>query len=755
MNKKSSKNKAPIIAQIYGDVLVDTPFLRKMEHAINVGLWKWNKRLRWYWIVGPLLVIAGGIWASVSNLFIPNIISGPPSGYIAHFGLDPIYAWQLENVVCNYLIFLAAALMLIHTFIISYSFTYSYLDYFGEIWQISRRTIHGIDVIERVRRNEIKKTYVTEIISGISLILIYFGIFNVFVPFMRGDLTTIRGVQPYSEYLLVLTLSIIFLIIFFSFGIYCTIKANWRLTWRWRFLLILFIAVGSFASRGPVWWADYIYNMFEGRNFQFLLYLGVILQGILLAFIVVNRNTFLKCREMEEVYEPDTFPIVTPKNIYDFIQTFSDPLSKLQLEQRQNFFKEKFKEKESVEKEHILTKIMILLYIIQNRLKIRKEDAKNKKIEISEIELDTFVKELKEYYEFNFNEYILEKTITTESEIKAYSFNKIFNYINKIYCQFLKNKKDNKENPSETLLEDIIAWAYGVEDKITFPHKLPFEHKREVWKKNYRRETKHSKEFSNDKSLEQLFNQTEKYFLEDLNVSNKTNENAKKMVQQFFNLLGRFIANVSNGDFSHITLSNENNNLININNLYFDVDAKRDAKTGEIINVMAILYNYTNLQFTASVECLAPGFSPDTNEIKLNIQGYSKKHDNLIKKIIINHIKDIKEDEIEKIEKSNNLQPYISKYFKEIPIVSEGTDDLLEILTFMLNNCKIIWFRLQVKEHGDLPINVLLKDANGTVINGQTTIVKTERDYSNVMGIIGAILSVLGGGLVPIIQLFT
>ncbi len=692
---KKQKESKKIVAKIFGDVLYNDPLHRKIVRFTAKSLWNWNRLLRTLWFVLPIVLTIYGMWAWQTGAFSIEIVPGT------------IDALNLFNIG-----FILTVLLLIHATFTSYAFIFTYLDFFGQVNRTPQKSVRGLDIIERIRREEVHKTGMVVGLAGIILALFLIGTMPSWVPGAllpeSSPLLTIYNVAAWSSGLMLLVV-----------GGYLGIRFGIRATWGWRWLFIVYFVCGVAANVKI--WGPFLYSAepIPRTIYTMCFYISVSLVGVLFSYVLINWDIFIHGKSIREVYQPDTVPLITPRNIFEFIRTFSDPLSELQLARRMLVLNTV----SHVDELTAYSKLLVLLHFYKSEMRVRTgngSDMDKEKSNSSEESLSysKLLDELAEVFHPN-TEIALQKSPSLEELLGKKG-------LIEFECQLYSKYAIQCITEGTVQWKNFLAWVFGLEEKVQY------EKRRELW---------------NAFDLKDLKKHYPQQMGDILNAPYGTTldayTSALKFVGEFFTLVSRLYIAVSSGEIFSLDAEKETEatkEIITVKNAFFDVEATREIFQDNDVNIMVLLFNRSNTAKIATIRCIAPGFNPPEIGITLPV----------LEKDIALH--DFIEDRTKTFTDETKKREEIENLFRtmnfSVPSKAIMIDDLISVIAHILKSTRIAWFRLHSPQVGDKPINILLLDKYQQVIDGKTITIRTLRNMDEKLrNLFGAISAILAAGV--------
>lgn len=717
-NMPKQKSKKIEEARILGDMLYNTTFHRQWVHNTAKGMWLWNKLFFWLWIFLPVVIIAFGLYSWQIGAFSDTIEAGNISSYLLFFTIIILMSVFLTHSIC-----------------VSYSFGFSFLDFFGRINRTPNKSIRGLDVIERIRTREVN---LTGYITGF-MIAFYLMFFIGTVPAWYG----ILGSTEYAFWRNIFQyVAFVFMIIFISLSIFSIFAFSFKAIWGWRFFLVIIFMTGCIGYADVIGSWIYIEDPNWRIVYEMLFYLSISGMILIFAVILIKWDVFIRRKEIRDVYIPDTVPLITPRNLFQFIRTFADPLSDINLDRRLLILNTIC----NVTNEEAFSKILILLHFYKKKMQIKKVQDGDK----SELELTEFIEEMEEIYPYK-----------EFDKLRARDplYGLVLTKFEKEYYQQILNELNEKN------WNDFIAWVFGIEEKNEV------RLRKELWAKM-------------DKQNQKKYLKNQEYLdmkEEPSGTTVQAYQRASKYVNEFFILIERLFISISNGMFfspksdipkspedelddeNDCSIDNSLENLqkikgktkkkkdkgtgFNVEDCYFDVETSRQVFQGSYINIMALFYNYTNNSKIAKIKCIAPSLEPEELEVSFSALKKEQKLSEFIIKLcdLTSKTNPNTENLIFPIQNKLRGLPFSKTKIDPNDLSMDSYTDLLGIMTDVLKSTRVLWFRIKAKNIGDYPINVLLLDENDNVIDGKTITICINRNVIEKMRYIAGIGTAIAG----------
>ncbi|MHA1454915.1 MAG: hypothetical protein ACTSR5_02865 [Promethearchaeota archaeon] len=150
-----------------------------------------------------------------------------------------------------------------------------------------------------------------------------------------------------------------------------------------------------------------------------------------------------------------------------------------------------------------------------------------------------------------------------------------------------------------------------------------------------------------------------------------------------------------------------------------DSSAQEITYLNSELNIMIFLYNNAIEDKKYKIKVVAPGFDPNEVLLDINVEG-----------------------------RGAFLIPN-----EPVPLISKGSNDIVGILSTMLENGDTTWLTLEPREIGEQTIQIFLMDEEGTIIEGKTRAIKVTKNIKDYFKKITSIGSLLGGLAVPIARM--
>lgn len=186
---------------------------------------------------------------------------------------------------------------------------------------------------------------------------------------------------------------------------------------------------------------------------------------------------------------------------------------------------------------------------------------------------------------------------------------------------------------------------------------------------------------------------------------------ANKIIPEFFNLLDRLYMDLF-----------DNLSEFKGRDIHISAECSWSKKRGGLCNAFILTYNNDATRTrNLTVSYQAPSFSPESHEVNVILQ----------------------------------MRDYDLPVDERLPIYSDSGQDVVGLMSKIVDNMRILWFSFEAKEVGNKPVIVKVKDnETGVTIFGKTFVVKTRYDLTGVLVRILSVLSVLGGILYSAVWIF-
>jgi len=185
-------------------------------------------------------------------------------------------------------------------------------------------------------------------------------------------------------------------------------------------------------------------------------------------------------------------------------------------------------------------------------------------------------------------------------------------------------------------------------------------------------------------------------------------EYIKKYNPGFFNIIDRLQLELA-----------DNIQRISNDPIYMDSSAQEITYVNSELNIMIFLYNNAIKEKKYKIKVVAPGFDPHEVILDINVEG-----------------------------RGAFLIPS-----EPVPLISKGSNDIVGILSAMLENGDTTWLTLEPREIGEQTIQIFLMDEDGTIIEGKTRAIKVTKNIKDYFKKLTSIGSLLGGLAVPIARM--
>ncbi|MHA1670444.1 MAG: hypothetical protein ACTSV5_07670 [Promethearchaeota archaeon] len=153
--------------------------------------------------------------------------------------------------------------------------------------------------------------------------------------------------------------------------------------------------------------------------------------------------------------------------------------------------------------------------------------------------------------------------------------------------------------------------------------------------------------------------------------------------------------------------------------IYMDSSAQEITYLNSELNIMIFLYNNAIEDKKYKIKVVAPGFDPHEVLLDINVEG-----------------------------RGTFLIPS-----KPVSLISKGSNDIVGILSTMLENGDTTWLTLEPREIGEQTIQIFLMDEDGTIIEGKTRAIKITKNIKDYLKKLTSVGSLLGGLAVPIARM--
>lgn len=264
--------------------------------------------------------------------------------------------------------------------------------------------------------------------------------------------------------------------------------------------------------------------------------------------------------------------------------------------------------------------------------------------------------------------------------------------LNPDFVQMVK-KREKKEKPVTFALEKLLFLYYlrfqDVLDEQYFLKEL-----KEIIDLD-------SDKFSVDKGL--LINRNRYFDRKDIY---KVFDYIKKYNPGSFNILDRLQLELS-----------DNIERLSEDRIYMDYATQEVVYLGDELNIMVFLFNNTPKVKEYRLKIIAPGFEPKELVFDIKVEG-----------------------------RGSFIIPEES-----IPLTaSDGTSDIVGVLSGMIENGDTMWLALEPRIIGEQTIQIFLETSGGEIIEGQTCSIKVSKDIRAKIKKLSSIGSLLGGLAVPL-----
>jgi len=186
---------------------------------------------------------------------------------------------------------------------------------------------------------------------------------------------------------------------------------------------------------------------------------------------------------------------------------------------------------------------------------------------------------------------------------------------------------------------------------------------------------------------------------------------AERIIPELFNLLDRLYMDLF-----------DNLPEFKSKDVYLSAECSWSKKRGELSNAFILAHNNdANRTRNLTISYQAPSFSPESNEVNLVLQP----------------------------------RDYNLPIADRLPIYDDSEQDILGLMSKIVDNMRIIWFSFETAEVGNKPVIIKVKDnETGILIFGSTFVVKTRYNLTAILVRILSVLSVLGGIMYSAVWIF-
>ena len=182
----------------------------------------------------------------------------------------------------------------------------------------------------------------------------------------------------------------------------------------------------------------------------------------------------------------------------------------------------------------------------------------------------------------------------------------------------------------------------------------------------------------------------------------------KKFNPGFFNIIDRLQLDLA-----------DNIERVSKDPIYMDSSAQEVVYLNSELNIMVFLYNNFPEAKKYTIKVVAPGFDPTEMVLDIEVEGRGTF-------------------------KIPNTP---------IPLISSEENDIVGVLSTMLENGDTTWLTLEPRETGEQTIQIFLLSSDGTIIEGKTRAVKVTKNMKDYLKKFSSIGSLLGGLAVPLARI--
>ncbi len=186
---------------------------------------------------------------------------------------------------------------------------------------------------------------------------------------------------------------------------------------------------------------------------------------------------------------------------------------------------------------------------------------------------------------------------------------------------------------------------------------------------------------------------------------------AERIIPEFFNLLDRLYMDLF-----------DNLPEFKSKDVYLSAECSWSKKRGELCTAFILAHNNdSNRTRNLTISYQAPSFSPESHEVNLVLQP----------------------------------RDYDLPVVERLPIYNDSEQDVLGLMSKIVDNMRIIWFSFETTEVGNKPVIIKVRDSEtGIVMFGRTFVVKTRYDLTAILVRLLSVLSVLGGIMYSAVWIF-
>ncbi|MFX1365218.1 MAG: hypothetical protein ACFFCE_05515 [Promethearchaeota archaeon] len=153
--------------------------------------------------------------------------------------------------------------------------------------------------------------------------------------------------------------------------------------------------------------------------------------------------------------------------------------------------------------------------------------------------------------------------------------------------------------------------------------------------------------------------------------------------------------------------------------IYMDSTAQEVVYLNSELNIFCYLYNNASEAKKYIIKINAPGFEPNKLKLDIEVEG-----------------------------RGTFMIPD-----KPIPLISSESNDIVSVLSTMLENGDTTWLTLEPRETGEQTVQIFLLSEDGTIIEGKTRVVKVSKNIKDYIKKLSSIGSLLGGLAVPLAKI--
>ncbi|MFX1575447.1 MAG: hypothetical protein ACFFB0_22150 [Promethearchaeota archaeon] len=153
--------------------------------------------------------------------------------------------------------------------------------------------------------------------------------------------------------------------------------------------------------------------------------------------------------------------------------------------------------------------------------------------------------------------------------------------------------------------------------------------------------------------------------------------------------------------------------------IYMDSTAQEVVYLNSELNIFCFLYNNSPEAKRYIIKINAPGFEPSKLKLDIEVEG-----------------------------RGTFMIPNTP-----IPLISSEGNDIVGVLSTMLENGDTTWLTLEPRKVGEQTVQIFLLTEDGTIIEGKTRVVKVSKNIKDYLKKLSSIGSLLGGLAVPLAKI--